>query len=304
MFEHITGLVAAPFTPMHPDGSINPDMIPMQAEALVKSGVTGVFVNGTTGEGLSLSAAERKTLTERWAECAGSDLIMMVHVGHNSQEVAIDLAAHAQKIGAWGIGTFGPTFFSTPTPGDLAAFCAPIAAAASGLPFYYYHIPSMTGVEMPMRSFLEAAAPLIPNLAGVKYTDTDMMDYGLCRKINGGRFDMLFGRDEMLLGALAIGAKAAVGSTYNFCAPLYNRLIEAFNAGDIDTARQLQAKSMKLVEIMFRYNGVLPSGKATMKLIGIDCGPVRSPLKNLTSAEVDSLASELDSIGFFDWSTT
>ena len=303
MFEHITGLIAAPFTAMNIDGSINLDMIPEQAEFLLKSGVTGVFVCGTTGEGLSLTISERKAVTERWASCVGGDLILMVHVGHNSRETAADLATHARKIGAWGTGTFGPSFFKPSGPEELAAFCAPIAAAAPDKPFYYYHIPSMTGLDMPMRSFIEIAAPSIPNLAGIKYTHTDLMDYGLCRNIDGGRFDMLFGRDEMLLGALAIGAKGAVGSTYNFAAPLYNRLIEAFTSGDIDTARQLQEKAMAMIEIMLRYRGALVSGKAIMGLAGIDCGSCRSPLKNLTSAEVDNLAGELDRIGFFTWST-
>lgn len=301
MFEHISGLIAAPYTPMLPDGSIGLDTIPRQAEFLAKSGVRGVFVCGTTGESLSLTVPERKSITERWAECAGDNLLLMVHVGHNSREAAVELAAHAETAGAWGIGAFGPSFFKPSGPEELAEFCSPVAAAAPDLPFYYYHIPSMTGLALPMRTFLDAAAPRIPNLAGIKYTHEDLMDYRLCRHISGGRFDMLFGRDEILLSALALGATGAVGSTYNFAAPLYLRIIEAFNAGDMETARHFQDNAMRMIEIMIRYNGAIVSGKVMMELIGIPCGECRSPLKNLTAEQVDSLAAELDSIGFFGW---
>jgi len=176
-------------------------------------------------------------------------------------------------------------------------FCAPVAAAAPSLPFYYYHIPVMTGVHLPMLDFLRAAAKRIPNLAGIKFTDENLMSYVQCLNFDEGRYNILFGRDEILLAALALGATGAVGSTYNYMAPIYHRVMEAFNAGDLDAARQWQMASIQIIAVMARHGG-LPAGKAMMKIQGLDCGPVRPPLRNLTPEQYASLQHDLTAVGF------
>jgi len=299
MATHIEGLIAAPFTPMDAGGGLALDLVEKQADFLSRNGVTGGFICGTTGEGLSLTVAERMKVTERWAAAAPRDFKVIVHVGHNSLEACKTMAAHARRVGAWAIGAMPPCFFK-PSLADLVAFCGEIAAAAPDLPFYYYHIPGLTGVNHPMVDFLKAAGRKIPTLAGVKYTHEDLMDYQLCRRLDGGRFDMLYGRDETLLCGLALGAKGAIGSTFNYMAPLYIRLIRAFEAGDLATARDLQHESMKFVAVLRRYGG-LRCGKAIMKLTGLDCGPPRPPLPALTGGEYESLQADLEAIGFFDY---
>ncbi|MBL7133248.1 MAG: dihydrodipicolinate synthase family protein [Phycisphaerae bacterium] len=299
MYEHIEGLIVAPFTPMDANAGLAADVVEKQADFISRNGVIGVFTCGTTGEGLSLTVAERIELAERWVAAAPDGFKVIPHVGHNSLEACKTMAAHAQKIGAWGIGAMSPVFFK-PSLDELVAFCGEIAAAAPDLPFYYYHIPALTGVYHPMVGFLEAAGGKIPNLAGVKFTYEDLMDYQLCRRLDGGRFDILYGRDEILLCGLALGAKGAIGSTFNYMAPLYTRLFDAFEAGDLDTARELQDKSMQVVLLLHKYGGVR-CGKAIMKLTGLDCGPTRMPLPAFTGGEYESLQAELEEIGFFDF---
>lgn len=299
-FEHINGLVAAVFTPMTPSGDIDPEKIDPLADALSANGVTGVLLGGTTGECLSLSPEERMEIAERWCAAAGSRLKVLVHVGHNCVRTARALSAHARKIGAYGVATFAPSYFRPKSLEDLIAFCSEIASAAADLPFYYYHIPSMTGVCFAMYEFFQAAAERIPNLVGVKFTHEDLMDFGRCLHLEGGRFDMLFGRDEFLLAGLSLGAKGAVGTTYNFAAPLYVRILSAFAAGDMDTAGRLQSQSAELVSV-FRQFGELPAAKAIMGMIGLDCGPVRSPLRNLSERSVSELRKRLEGIGFFEY---
>lgn len=294
----LTGLVAAPFTPMHADGSLNLDMIPVLAASMVKNGVTGAFVCGTTGEGMSLTTAERMAVAERWMQVSGQELKIIVHVGHTCLADARKLAAHAQTIGAHAIGAMAPCFFKPAGPQELADFCAAIAAAAPATPFYYYHIPSMTGVDIHVPAFLEAAAH-IPNLAGVKYTHWDLMDFSRAIRMAGGRFDILFGRDEYLLSGLGLGARGAIGSTYCFAAPVYQRLWKAFNSGDIETARKEQALAADMIAAFIPYGG-LPAQKAIMQMVGLDCGPVRLPLRPLTEAQYKQLRADLDRVGFFD----
>ena len=143
----LSGLIAAPFTAMRQDGSLNLDFITKQAAYLIETGVSGAFVCGTTGEGQSLSTRERMEVAERWVEAAGTRLKVIVHVAHNSLEESQHSARHAEKIGAHAIASLGPTFFKPATVEQLVDFCIPTAAAAPSLPFYYYHIPVMTGVE-------------------------------------------------------------------------------------------------------------------------------------------------------------
>ena len=148
-----------------------------------------------------------------------------------------------------------------------------------------------------MVKFLEVGGQIIPNLAGIKFSSTDFAVLQECRALENGRYDILFGCDEMLLAALAFGIKGAVGSTYNYAAPLYHRLIEAFEKGDLIGARDLQLKAVKMVNALGRY-GVLASGKAVMSCRGVECGPVRSPLRQLDQSQRRELLERFTQANF------
>jgi len=297
MNSKLSGLIAAPFTPFQPDGELNLDLIEQQAALLAADGVIGAFVCGTTGEGLSLTTAERMQVAERWAKTSAGRLKVIVHVGHNSLGDCQALAAHAEKIGADAVAALSPSFFRPASAEQLTDFCCEVAKAAPSLPFYYYHIPVMTNVNLPMIDFVRLAAKRIPNFVGLKFTDENLMSYSQCLNFEAGRFNVLFGRDELLLSALAMGATGAVGSTYNFMAPLYLKLIAAFECGDLVSARRLQSTSIEIIAVMSRHGG-LPAGKAMMKMIGVDCGPVRPPLQNVSPETQEKLRVELERAGF------
>jgi N-acetylneuraminate lyase len=282
---------------MHPDGSLNLAVVSRQAALLAANGVSGVFICGTTGECYSLTTAERMLVAEAWGRAIQDlDLRLMVHVGHNSLEEAKALATHAARIKADGIAAMSPSYFKPETVADLVGFCAPLAASAPDLPFYFYHIPSMTRVELSMPDFLRKAAQRIPNLAGIKYSSIDLIALQQCLQVEDGRFNLLFGVDELLLPALVLGVRGGVGSTYSYAAPLYRRLFAAFDAGDLATARALQFKAVKLVEHQGQF-GVLASGKALMGMLAVDCGPVRPPLTNLTEAQIAVLHKQVAALG-------
>ena len=126
------------------------------------------------------------------------------------------------------------------------------------------------------------------------------MAYQLCLRAGGGRWDLPFGFDEHFLGALAMGAKGAVGSGFNFAAPIYQRLLAAFARGDLAAAREEQFRGVRLIQL-FASLGYMGAAKATMKMLGVDVGPARLPNGNLTSEQVIGLRAELESMGFFDW---
>jgi len=295
----LTGLISAPVVPFDANANLDVKRVPAYAAYLREHGVSGVFVNGSTGESLSLTVGERKANAEAGQATKGT-LKHIVHVGANSIVEARELAAHAQSIGADAIGAMPPCFFRPGLEGVIA-YCEAVASAAPKLPFYYYHIPSMTGVSICVRDFLEQGSKRIPTLAGGKYTFEDIMDFQQCVELDGGRFDLLFGRDEMLIAGLAAGAQGAVGSTYNFMSRVYLQAIAAFQAGDMATARACQAKSQELVRVLKESGNGIACCKGIMTLVGVDCGPCRIPLPQYDKAKMAWLKGRLDEIGFFGW---
>jgi N-acetylneuraminate lyase len=297
----LLGLVAATHTPFHADGALNLAAVERQATLLLDFDVRFAFIGGSTGESHSLTLDERRRLVQRWIEVArGTPLQIVVHVGSNCLEDARDLAAQAQSLGVLAIAALAPSYFKPPTLDALVASCARIASAAPATPFYFYDIPALTGVSFPMPDFLARAPERIPTLAGLKFTNSDLAAYQLCLQADGGRFDVPYGTDEWILAALALGAKGAVGSSYNFAAPVYQRLIQAFQRGDLDTARREQLRSVKLVKLLAGY-GYFAAAKQVMRMLGVDVGPARLPMANLTDEQIKELRARLEALGFFDW---
>lgn len=276
------GLVAAPPTPFLDNDAIDFAAIPPLAAHLHRQGVTGVFVNGTTGEGMSLTTDERERTVEAWRAALPAGMKLFVHAGHNSPGDALRLAAHAQRTGADAVAVIAPGFYKPAGVAGVVAWCAPIAAAAPELPFYFYHMPSMNGVHLSIARFLEAAGPRIPNLAGIKFTFEALADFLEALELEDGRYDVLWGRDEMLLGALATGARGGVGSTYNVAAPLYLELMAAFQRGDLHRARRLQVKAVTMLNAMVGTGNFFGALKAMLKAQGVPISPrVRAPLENV-----------------------
>lgn len=297
----LSSLVAATHTPFRPDGSLHLGIVEKQAAHLLQQGVRFAFIGGTTGESSSLTVEERLALTTRWMEVTrGTDLRVVVHVGANCLADARALAAQAGQLGAAAISALAPSYFKPRSLDLLIACCADIAAAAPATPFYYYDIPVLTGVSFPMTDFLAQAPARIPTLAGLKFTNPDLMAYQLCLRVAGGKWDLPFGVDEHFLGALAMGAQGAVGSGYNFAAPIYLRLMKAFAAGDLAAARTEQFRGVQLVQLLAGH-GYMGAAKAVMGMLGVEVGPPRLPNASLSAEQVKTLRSQLETLGFFDW---
>jgi len=294
----LTGLVPACYSPFHADGRLHVEVVDRQAELMRESRISSVFVGGTTGEFASLTVAERKTLTDRWIQAGGGAMKVAVHVGHNCQADAIELATHARQAGAAAVALMPPSYFRPASIQDLVEYCIPVAAEADPLPFYFYDIPVMTGVRMPMSAFLYEAKYRIPNLRGLKYSNDNLMELQECVRLDDGAFDVLFGSDECFFAGLCLGIRGAVGSTYNYAAPVYHRIQAAFDQKDFAAARAEQAKSIALIKTLAEF-GFFAASKAVMGMLGVDCGPVRPPLRKLTGAEKIALWERLEPLDVF-----
>ena len=295
----IKNLITAVYAPMNQDGSLNTGIVKKYSDYLIRNKVEGVFINGSTGDFASLSISERKEITLAWSQTKSSDLYLIDHVGGPSLKVAKELAAYAaDKVDA--IAVLAPFYFKLNSIDKLVEYCKEVSASAPNLPFYYYHIPALSGANLKMLDFLKVALKDIPNLAGIKFTHNDFIDFMHCKKFANGKYDLLFGYDEVFLSSLPLGASGWVGSTYNHLAPLYYKIKELFEAGNMTEAVELQRKAVRFVEILDSKGGFNGVGKGFMKVLGIDCGPSRFPHTTLTDKEYIDIKKELDNIGLLD----
>ena len=294
------GLIAAPFTPFDKNGDLNLDQIATLARSYEANGVKGAFIAGTTGEGPSLGQSEKLSLMVEWSKVKGSGLTTVMMLGGTAIPEMQDLAIESQKNDYDAVSILSPFYFVPTSVDSLVDYCAAVASVVPDMPFYYYHIPGLTKAHFRMVEFLKIAEEKIPNLKGIKYSQQNLMDFHACLTYGGGKYEVLWGTDEALLAGLATGGVAAVGSTYNYAAPLYNQIIKAFNSGNHAEAEILQRSAVKTVELLIKYGGI-GAGKAIMKIIGIDCGWCRLPIAPLTSKGVKDLERDLEQIGFFDF---
>ena len=296
----LRGLVAAAYTPLDPQGGLHLATVAPLVDHLIEAGIDGLYVCGSTGEGMSLSTSERKQVLEAYVQATRGRVPVVAQVGHNSLADSQDLARHARVVGATAISATCPSYFKVNDEATLVACMSQIASEAPELPFYYYHIPVLTGSTIDMVRFLGQACEIIPNLVGLKYTDTRLHEFQECVELERGRFDVVWGCDEMLLGAVATGASGAIGSTYNIAPGLYRRLLIAFSEGDFERARQMQSLSIRLVRTLSRYP-FHPAMKAVLAMMGFEVGPCRLPMRHVSSAEAERLRGDLEAIGFFEW---
>ncbi|MCR5414046.1 MAG: dihydrodipicolinate synthase family protein [Kiritimatiellae bacterium] len=294
--KKLKGLIAAAHTAFNPDGSVNLDVIPKQAEMLIKQKVTGVYVSGTTGEGVHCSTCERKAVFDAWVKAAKGKLFLIAHVGSLSLPDTQELARHAQECGMDATSIVPPCFFRPGSIQGLIDYINEALKFAQKIPFYYYHT-SMSGVTFDMQKFLEAADGKIPNLAGVKFNYPDLYMFQRCLRCCGGKFDITWGIDEWFSGAVALGAQSAIGSTYNYSAGLYYKAWDAVKKGDLKTSEKCMKKVCDIVDILVEYGGVA-AGKAMCAVWGVDLGTVRVPLKALTADEKKSIVARLKKIGY------
>ncbi|HDY8007622.1 TPA: dihydrodipicolinate synthase family protein [Vibrio vulnificus] len=294
----LKGLIAAPHTPFDSNNQVNYAVIDQIAVLLIEQGVTGAYVCGTTGEGIHCSVEERKAIAERWVKAADGKLDIILHTGALSIVDTLELTRHAETLDILATSAIGPCFFKPSSVADLVNYCAQIAEAAPSKGFYYYH-SGMSGVNLDLEQFLIQGEQRIPNLSGAKFNNVDLYEYQRALRVANGKFDIPFGVDEFLPAGLAVGAIGAVGSTYNYAAPLYLKIIKAFNQGKHSEVQALMDKVIALIRVLVEYGGVA-AGKAAMQLHGIDAGDPRLPIRALTAQQKADVVAKMRDADFLN----
>uniref|UniRef100_A0A8C1BY43 N-acetylneuraminate lyase n=2 Tax=Cyprinus carpio TaxID=7962 RepID=A0A8C1BY43_CYPCA len=291
IIKKLTGLVAATFTPLTAEGEINLSVIGPYIDYLIeKQNVKSVFINGTTGEGCSLTVDERKQLAAAWCQ-HGKDKLeqVIVHVGCMSIKDSQELAQHAASIGADGIAVISPSYFKPVNADALRLFIKEVSTFAPDLPMYYYHIPSMTGVAFDAADVLNGIEQVIPSFQGVKYTGTDLRDLGQCVCYSQSHnWSVLFGVDEQLLGALVLGVHGAVGSTYNYLGCIVNKMLVAFDNGN-----HMQTRALFHHYLCSAGFDVSVNKQVMSEVSGLAMGPPRLPLLPCPVSKAQAIALKI-----------
>ena len=288
----IHGILPAAVTPVDDSGRFVPAVFEQLLNRLYDAGVHGVYLCGSTGEGMLQSREQRQTIVETAMACTPRGRHVVVHVGAASLDDAVSLASHAAKAGAQAISSLPPTSaqFSF---ADLHRYYETLARE-SDLPLLVYYFPGMSP-SIATAAQLEALCAL-PNVIGVKFTDFDLYTMGNLARPGRSVFN---GRDEVLAAGLLMGADGGIGTFYNLVPDLFVSIYAAASAGRWEDARVLQERVNALIRIALQFP-LFPAVKQMLTWSGLDCGACLPPRGRLDADQLERLRGDLRVAGFDD----
>ncbi|XP_053613385.1 N-acetylneuraminate lyase-like [Plodia interpunctella] len=295
----VQGLVPPVFTAFNDDHSVNYNIIPSYAKFLADAGIKAVLVGGTTGEHMSLPIEDRKKLISEWVRVGKSlGIHIMVQVGGTAFPYVIELAKYCEKVGVDSLLTLPELYFKPAKVDDLVFYIEQIAKAAPKLPVLYYHIPSMSKVELDMPAFVAAASARVPNFKGIKFTHNDLsVGAQVLRTLKDGQ-EVFLGADTLLAPAALLGIRSSIGTTFNLFPRLAVEILQAVQSKDGEKARALQEKLCKAVEAHVVEGEWVPIMKAGMEIVtGFKMGPPAYPQRPISAEARQRIQTKLRALG-------
>ncbi|XP_066154843.1 N-acetylneuraminate lyase-like isoform X1 [Euwallacea fornicatus] len=290
------GLMAPVFTIFNQDFSVNTDKIPSYANYLLDSGIKGILVGASSGEGTSLSVQERKILTEAWTSAVrNTSQHLMVQVGGAPFPDVVDLARHADTLGVDSILTLPELYFKPTKSQELISYLKFISAAAPNTPLLYYHHPSLSGVNIDMAEFLNEASHQVPNLKGVKYASNDLAVAHAALRAANGKYRIFIGSDHVIEPAFSVGFDSAIVASSNAFPRYSKEILQAVKDKQLERAIDLQQNLTKIMTTVTKFGSKVPGMKLAMNLFTpINVGLARPPLQNLNPHRIGEFRSTLE----------
>ena len=294
MKNAFSGLWPAMFTPVDASGAPAMDQVEKLVELLIGQGLDGLYILGSTGQGVLFTEEQRKAVTEVVTGVNKGRVPVMVQVGSLTTAESARLASHAAQCGADAISSVGPIYFSGNTSAALEHYRQ--IAAATELPFFPYQLGNNTMGDIP--AFIDRLFE-IPTIAGMKLTTGQLMEISAIRLHAGERLLLFSGADELMCHASLCGTVGAIGSFYNLWGPACKRVLEAFQEGDYVLAKEFMLEFQRTILY------VLPNiwtflRQAMLLKYSIDIGPTKSPLgvgqKPWDDAEVQAISERIESV--------
>ncbi|XP_078036828.1 N-acetylneuraminate lyase B [Augochlora pura] len=295
------GLMVPVFTPFNNDSqkTLNLAVIPQYAEFLVKKHVTGVLVNGTTGEGTSQSVAERKAVATAWANAVKTTKQhLMIQVGGTTLPDVLELAKHAESLKADSILCLPELYFKPTTVTQLTEYLEMVSKAAPNTPLLYYHIPMFTNVHIHMGQLLESLGDRIPTFVGIKFTSSNLDECIQACNAANKKYTVLLGNDQLVNAGCAHGIDSYIATTINMLPELSQEILAQWKAGNITKARELQDTLTKAAITISKHGNWVETMKVAMTMFtNVEVGPTRKPLTTLSTEVKTSMAKDLQTLG-------
>jgi len=286
------GIMPALVSPVNEDGTIREAVTRRLVKDLSKTGITGFYLCGATGEGVAMAPERRMELVEIVRD--STELKLIDHVAATDLATAKRLAAHARKSGMDGLASVPPFFYGYGEK-EIIEYYRALSDASEGLPLVMYACP-LAGAPLPA-STIEKMLD-IPGFVGLKYTNPNYFGMWQLKQIDGGNINIINGPDETLLLGLTMGADGGIGSTYNLMPRVYVELYNAFQRGDMKTARAMQEKSDIWINVLTRYRASLDVHKIALEMQGYDVGRTNAPLPRASEEERAQFIRDMEAIGF------
>ena len=275
MSREYHGAYAALVTPYTDNNKVNYDELQKLVRFLIDQGVDGFYVGGSTAEAFLLTTEERKKVLEAVVEATNHERKVICHTGAISTDVAIELATHAERVGADAVSAISPFYYKF-SEKEIIGYYDDIMNATN-LPMFIYNFPNFSGFSLTEDTLSKMEEH--KNLAGVKFTSTDM--FLLERfKTNHPNLVVWNGFDEMLAAGLMMGADGGIGSTYNCMPRLIHKIYDSFCAGDIEKTHAYQVQANNVIKVICKH-GVFASVKALLEMQGFEFNGCRKPFSPL-----------------------
>lgn len=289
MFElnKITGVIPAIITPFELDESFSKSKMEKLVEQLIEQGVAGLYLTGSTGEGFLMSSEERKEVVEVVIKQVQKRIPVIVHVGALSTMKSIDLAQHAEKVGADAISSV-PPFYWRFSSEQIFRYYEELSNSVD-LPMIVYKV-ALVNATMDL-SMVERLAT-IKNVKGIKYTDTNHYEMQRIRERLGEDFMIYSGADEMAISGLTMGANGIIGSFYSLMPEIFVEIESLYRKGQFDEAREKQILANDVIQVFLRFD-YYSAMKLALGWMDMNVGICRRPFLPLTHDEQEKLRSGL-----------
>ena len=278
-------------TPFTDEDKVNVGVLRELVEYLIDKGVGGFYVCGGTGEGLFMVPEERKLVTEIVVDQVNGRVPVIAHIGSMIVGDAVQLAEHAQEVGAAGISSVIPPMFQNSE--SLYTYFARVGAAAPNIPLLTYIFGGPTDAVALMRQLMD-----IPTVAGAKYTGPNMYEFREIVELRGDNWSIFSGMDEQCIYAAMQGACGNIGSTLNYIPGIYREIHDSYKKGSIAQGQHLQVRANQVTGVLFSF-GFFGALKEVMRMLGFDCGQPRLPHVPFAEGKRDDLRAQLEAIDFF-----
>ena len=282
--EKYEGVIPAFYACYDEAGEVSPERVRALTQYFIDKGVKGVYVNGSSGECIYLSVADRKLILENVMEVAKGKLTVIAHVACNNTKDSVELAKHAESLGVDAIAAIPPIYFRLPDY-SIAKYWNDMSAAAPNTDFVIYNIPQLSGTTLTPALYAEMRKN--PRVIGVKNSSMPTQDIQIFVAEGGEDHIVFIGPDEQFISGRVIGAKAGIGGTYAVMPDLFLKLNQLIIDKDLDRAKELQHAINSVIYKMVSGRANL---YAVMKEIlrlneDLDIGSVRAPLEPLSEGD-------------------